>query len=137
MSYTRRFVLILDSLLLVLSLLLLAPRFTGLTWHEWLGAALIPPIVLHLFLSWTWIVNAFRRAFSREGTRRARVNLILNAALFVAFILELISGIAISQAALPWMGIHTIDDYAWRGLHNESCTFIRLLMALHVAMNWH
>jgi hypothetical protein len=136
MNYTRKFTLSLDALLLVVCLVLLAPRFSGLHWHEWLGVVVIVPLLLHLLLSWTWIVVAFRRIFSSDGSLRGRINLLLNVALFVAFVVELVSGLVISQAALPFFGIHTLDDWAWRRLHNQTTTWIRILVALHVAMNW-
>lgn len=136
MSYSRKFALYLDAMLLVLCLVLLAPRFSGLRWHEWLGVAIVPPLMLHLLLSWSWITVALRRIFSTEGSIRSRINLLLNGALFVAFIVELVTGLVISQAALPLFGVHTLDDWAWRRLHNQTTTWIRLLIALHVAMNW-
>ena len=136
MNYTRRFTLTLDTLLLVVCLLLLAPRFSGLRWHEWLGVAIVPPIVLHLLLSWTWIAGAFRRIFSSEGTWRGRINLLLNLALFFFFVFEVVTGLMISQVSLPWFGMHMLDDSAWRILHNKITTWVRLTLAFHLAMNW-
>ena len=136
MNYTRKFTLTLDTLLLVISLVLLAPRFSGLRWHEWLGVAVVPPIVLHLLLSWSWIAGAFRRIFSSEGTWRGRVNLLLNLALFFFFVFEVVTGLMISQVSLPWFGFHMLDDSAWRILHNKITGQVRILLALHLAMNW-
>ena len=136
MNYTRRFTLYLDAALFVVCLVLLAPRFSGLRWHEWLGVVIVPAVILHLLLSWTWITVALRRLFSADGSIRGRINLLLNSALFVAFVVELVTGLVISQAALPWLGVHTLDDWAWRRLHNQTTQWIRIFIALHVAMNW-
>ena len=136
MNYTRKFTLSLDALLLVVCLVLLAPRASGLRWHEWLGVAVTLPLLLHLLLSWTWITGAFRRIFSADGSWRGRINLLLNVALFAAFVIELVTGLAISQAALPFFGVHTLDDWAWRRLHNQTTPWIRIFIALHVAINW-
>ena len=136
MNCSRKFTLWLDALLLVVCLILLAPRASGLRWHEWLGVAVVPALVLHLLLSWTWITVALRRIFSTAGSLRGRINLLLNTALFVAFVVELVSGLVISQVSLPFLGVHTLDDWAWRRLHNQTTSWIRLFIALHVAMNW-
>lgn len=125
----------LDLLLLGGVLLAYAPRATGLPLHEWLGIALVLPVVLHLLLSWSWI-SAGVRAFL--GARpRSRVNFVLNLLLFILFVLEIVSGMMISQVALHTLGIGTVDDRAWRALHNLGLNWMLLLLGLHVAMNWH
>jgi hypothetical protein len=65
-----------DTLLLVLCLFLMSPRLTGLALHEWFGVALILPVLVHLLLSWRWIVTALKRAFV-PTRRRDLVNLLV------------------------------------------------------------
>ncbi len=57
----NRFVLSFDAGLFLLFVILLSPRLTGLPVHEWLGIALAGPVLLHLLLSWRWLVTATRR----------------------------------------------------------------------------
>jgi hypothetical protein len=125
----------LDLLLLGALLLLLSPRLTGLPLHEWLGLSLGLPLVAHLLYSWPWIATNTRR-LARQSDRRARVNYVLNALLFALIVVVLTSGIAISQVALPSVGLHTIEDRSWRALHNQSLNWLVLLTGLHLAMNW-
>ena len=80
---SKTFTFALDALLLVLGLLLMSPHLTGLAWHEWIGVAFLLPLLVHLLLSWRWIVTALRHAFVPARWRDA-VNLALNAVLFVS-----------------------------------------------------
>lgn len=129
------FVFSLDALLLVLSLVLMAPRATGLALHEWIGIALLLPLLVHLLLSWRWIVTALQRAL-RPPRRRDTVNLALNALLFVSTVVVIVSGLVISRVALPWLGIGTVDDLTWRTTHNNWTDVMWWTVCAHVAMNW-
>jgi hypothetical protein len=131
----RRFVFYLDTALLVVFLVLLSPRSTGLTVHEWLGIALALPLFVHLLLAWSWIATAARRLRPPVKTRDT-VNAILNAALFVSAAVVVVSGLVISRVALPLFGVDTIDDRVWRGMHNRWTTIMLLSVSAHIAMNW-
>ena len=128
-------VLWLDAGLLLLFLLAIAPRLTGLALHEVVGIAFLVPLLAHLLLSWRWIASGVRRSL-RPGARRARVNYLLNAALFVLTVTVVVAGLAISRVVLPALGIRTFDDGAWRFLHNNTVNWVHLAVALHIAMNW-
>lgn len=124
-----------DLALLVALVLLFSPRLTGLPVHEWLGMAFCLPLLLHLVLSWSWI-SAGTARFIRGSNARARTNYVLNWILFILVSIEVASGIAISQVALPSIGVPTINDREWRALHNQALNWTLLLVGLHVAMNW-
>jgi Domain of unknown function (DUF4405) len=134
-SPAREIELWLDTLLLVLFLLLLAPRLTGLPTHEWIGVVLGVPIFVHLIFSWAWISTGTKRLLA-NAPLRSRVNYGINAVLFVLTTVEIVSGVAISQVALPSMGISTINDRSWRALHNLTLNWLLLALGLHVAINW-
>ncbi|HSY50776.1 MAG TPA: DUF4405 domain-containing protein [Thermoanaerobaculia bacterium] len=124
----------LDSALLAALLLLLAPRMTGLPIHEWIGISFCAPVLIHVLLSWRWIVATLRSLPSR--TTRTRINVLINTALFVLTVIEIVSGLVISRVALPLLGLHTIEDGSWRALHNQALNFTKLAVGLHIAMNW-
>ena len=124
-----------DVSLLLALLLLFSPRLTGLALHEWLGLALALPLVVHLLLSWRWIRTATLRLAQGSGAR-ARINYILNWILFVLIVIEVASGFAISEVAVPTIGIPTVNDRAWRALHNQTLNLTLLVIGLHIAMNW-
>ena len=127
--------ILLDVFLFVCLILLLSPFSTGLSGHEFLGAILFPLIILHLLFSWSWIKGSTRRFLVQSGWRE-RFNYMLNLTLFVFVVLEIVSGLVISQVFVPSLGIKTINDGAWRGLHNQSSVGIVILISLHISLNW-
>ena len=134
-SPRRRFIICLDTALLIIFILLLSPRLTGLPWHEVLGFIFFIPIIIHLLIAWPWIQNSTKKFFKAANTR-TRVNFFLNTILFILVITELISGFLISQVALPGLGIKTINDRSWRAVHNQTLNFTMLFAGLHIAVNW-
>ena len=134
-SPRRKLIICLDTALLIIFILLLSPRMTGLALHEVLGIVFFIPIMLHLLLAWTWIQNATRKFF-KTASNRTRFNFLLNTILFILVISELTSGFLISEVALPNVGIKTINDRAWRSVHNAPLNFVLLFAGLHIAINW-
>jgi hypothetical protein len=134
-SPRRRFVVFLDTTLLIIFILLLSPRMTGLALHEILGFIFFVPIIIHLLIAWPWIQNATKKFF-RTASGRTRFNFFLNTVLFIILITELVSGFIISQVILPKFGISTINDRSWRAVHNLPLNFFVLFIGLHIAMNW-
>jgi len=133
--FRRAAAIYIDVALLLVLLLLFSPRLTGLPLHEWLGIALGLPLLVHLVLSWSWIHAATAR-FATQPSGRARANYVLNWLLFILIVIEVVSGSVISNVALPAIGVSTINDRAWRALHNQTLNFTLLLIGIHVAMNW-
>jgi len=129
------FLLWFDTLLLVLFLLTMAPRLTGLAVHEILGVVFAVFFLVHLLLSWQWIKAAARKLLHR-GEWRMRVNSSLNALLFVVTLIAIVAGLVISQVVLPALHIPSVDDRVWRSLHNGMASLVRIGIGLHIAMNW-
>lgn len=122
-------------MLLVVFILLLSPRMTGLALHEVLGFIFFIPLIVHLLMAWPWIQTSARKFF-QLSSRRTRFNFILNTILFILVITELVSGFFISQVVLPTLGVKTINDKIWRSVHNKTLNFTVVFAALHIALNW-
>ena len=135
MSNSNRTKLLLDIGTFVAFLITMDPRFSGLAIHEWLSLALAGTIVVHLLLNWEWIVNVTKRLFVRS-TNGARVNYVLNWLLFIDGVLLVLSGILISESAMPALNIVLPMNFAWRRLHDVSANLALLIMGLHLAMHW-
>ena len=135
MSNSNRTKLFLDIALFVAFLITMDPRFSGLAIHEWLSIAAAATVIVHLLLSWSWIVNVTRRFFAK-ATNGARVNYVLNWLLFIDGILIMLSGIMISESAMPALGIVLPMNFAWRRLHDMSANLSLLIMGVHLAMHW-
>ena len=128
----------LDVALLVSVCVLQTVAFTGLVIHEWLGLAMIGMVLAHLLLAWGWIATQSRRFFAMQ-TLRERVNYLLNLGLFAGVIAVIVSGILISQQAIPALTETAAApnmDWRWDTLHNEFSDTVVLLAGLHLAINW-
>ncbi len=51
-------------------------------------------------------------------------------------ILEIVSGVIISQILLPSFGVKTVNDWKWPALHNQTSVGIVIIISFHIAMNW-
>jgi cytochrome b len=127
--------LIVDSAIFLAFLVAMAPHFSGMAIHEWLGIAFGAAIITHLLLHWSWLVEITKRFFGKAGWS-ARINYILNALLFIDIVLIIFSGLMISQVALPLIGIQLAQSMGWRGLHGTFADLFVVLVGLHVALHW-
>lgn len=124
-----------DILIFIAFLIAMEPHSSGLAIHEWLTLAMLAAMIVHLLLSWDWIVETTRRFFGKLGPQN-RINYILNWLLFIDGTLLMISGILISEVALPSLGIQLPTGFAWRQLHDISANFALILLGLHTALHW-
>lgn len=125
----------LDGAVFVAFLVAMAPRFSGIAIHEWLSIAFGAAIVVHLLLHWEWIVAVTRHLFSRAQWS-ARVNYALNLLLFIAMVVVILTGLLISEAALPMIGIEAPRGGVWRPLHTISADLTVFIVGLHLALHW-
>ena len=127
--------LIVDSVIFLAFLVAMAPHFTGMAIHEWLGIAFGAAITTHLLLHWQWIVEITKRFFGKAQWS-ARINYILNALLFIDITLIIFSGLMISEEALPLIGLQLAQSRSWRGLHGTFADLFVVLVGLHAALHW-
>ena len=125
----------LDILIFIVFLIAMDPNTSGLAIHEWLTLSMLAALTVHLLLSWDWITKITSRFLGKMGTQN-RINYILNWLLFVDGTLIMVSGIIISEVALPFMGIKLPMGFAWRRLHDMSANIGLLLLGLHTALHW-
>ena len=124
-----------DILIFIAFLVTMVPRSSGLAIHEWLSLSMLAAMTVHLLLNWDWIIQITTRFFGKLGGLN-RVNYILNWLLFVDGTLIMISGIMISESALPLMGIHLPQGFGWRRLHDMSANLFLLMLGIHTALHW-
>ena len=56
--------------------------------------------------------------------------------IFVMMIFALFTGVVISEAALPTMGITVTIDPFWSAMHDLSANLTMILIGVHLAMHW-
>lgn len=127
--------LVLDLIIFFIFLIAMDPRSSGIAIHEWLATSAIAALVVHLLLSWDWIVNITRR-FVGKVNSISRINYILNWLLFIDGTIIMLSGFMISESLLPYLGIHVSSGFAWRRIHDISANFFLLLLGAHTALHW-
>jgi cytochrome b561 len=127
--------LIVDSTIFLAFLVAMAPRFSGMAIHEWLGIAFGAAIITHLLLHWQWIVEITKRLFGKAQWS-ARINYILNTLLFIDITVIIFSGLMISNVALPALGVQLALAGSWRMLHTTAANLFLVLIGLHVALHW-
>jgi hypothetical protein len=124
-----------DVAIFLAFLVAMAPHLSGIPVHEWLSIAFGAVIIVHLLLHWSWIVEITRRLFGKVQWN-ARINYVLNAALFIDMTIAMFTGFMISEAALPVFGIATTRGGVWEELHHVSANGSMVLVGLHVALHW-
>ncbi len=131
----RSYMFLTDILLSLIFLLLFSLLLTGLQIHELAGIAFFVLMLMHLVFSWTWIKLSVKKILREENWNK-RFNFLLNATLFILVVLQVCSGLVISQVLLPALGIKTINDWAWRSLHSDCSRIMVIVISLHIALNW-
>jgi hypothetical protein len=124
----------LDLALLVAYIVAYSFGFTGQEVHEWLSLALATVMLLHLSLHWDWVLRATSRLWRRGGRRRAvwLVDLLL----LITMTLCVLSGVLVSQFALPALGVHLTPGSNWNHVHDVTAQLTLALVATHVALSW-
>ena len=125
----------LDILIFVAFLVTMDPYSSGIPIHEWLSLSMLAALTLHLLLSWDWITGISQRFLGKLGLQN-RINYILNWLLFIDGTLLIVSGVMISEVALPFLGINLPKGFAWRRLHDMSANLGLLMLGLHTALHW-
>jgi hypothetical protein len=127
--------LMIDIIIFFIFLITMDPRSSGIAVHEWLATSAIAALVVHLLLSWDWIVNITRR-FIGKVSGISRTNYILNWLLFIDGTVIMLSGFMISESLLPFLGIKLPRGFDWRSVHDVSANFFLLLLGIHTALHW-
>lgn len=110
------------------------PALTGVPAHEWLGLALLVPVVVHCALHADWITAALARLGRGGGPAHAAL-LALDAALLASFMTVLVSGLGISGTALQALGLYADGYYVWGPLHAVAAKALLALLLVHVAVH--
>ncbi|MCI2228863.1 DUF4405 domain-containing protein [Polaribacter sp. MSW13] len=122
----------LDLFFFVLMILVLIPQSTGIAIHEWFSFILLLPFFLHLIVNWNWIVTHSKKLFERK----IKFDYIFNWVLYIVMLVVTVSGIVISEAALPSIGIHFKITPFWTMIHNASASLFIGFLGIHLALHW-
>ncbi|MEA4854690.1 MAG: DUF4405 domain-containing protein [Christensenella sp.] len=103
---------------------------TGLLWHEIIGLVLLGVVGVHLLLNRKQ-TKALAQSFSRKNAK-AKILFIFDIILTICFILTIVSGILISEAVFPNLGISTPELVTF----HTSIPYVTLIIAgIHLGLH--
>jgi hypothetical protein len=108
--------------------------FTGVSIHEWLGLSLGAVLLVHLTSHWDWVIRTTVRVVRWRGPDR--FTYLVNLLLLFTMTLCIASGIAISQVALPSLGIHVSSNGIWHQMHSLTARLTLALLTVHIGLRW-
>lgn len=111
------------------------PQSTGVPFHEWLSLLFVVPFLLHILLNWRWVVSTSRRIFARQPAV-VRFNYAWDLLIFSLMVFSFLSGLLVSEAVLPALGLTFNIDPFWMVMHHQSSNLLVLLIGVHLAMHW-
>lgn len=111
------------------------PAWTGVAVHEWLCVITIVPLLFHVIVNWDQTLQILRR-FAALVKATPKVNLVVDAALFVVAVTVMLSGLLISQSVARTLGITIVPDALWVSTHAWSADATVLLLLVHFALHW-
>ena len=109
------------------------PGWTGISLHEWVSIAIIVPLAVHLVVNWEWCVR-IARTFVQRLFHASRANFVVDAALLVASVAVMLSGVMVSRIP-AWLGADVAQPVAWAALHSWSADAIIALFAVHALLH--
>ncbi len=127
--------LVIDTGILAAFLVAMEPGLTGLPIHEWFAIAFGGTIIVHLLLHWRWIIQV-GQGFLIKFFHGSRLKFVVDAMLFLSFIMAMMSGLMISRSVLPFLPLLVGRNFVWTRLHAVSASAMLLLVCLHFALSW-
>ena len=111
------------------------PAITGIGLHEWLGLGALLAFLVHAAMHVDWALEALRGSLARPSWARTG-NLALDLLVVVAFMACAVSGLLVSGAVLPALGLYAEGYYFWDPLHATSAKLLLALLLVHVVVHW-
>ena len=124
-----------DAVALAVYLVVATPALTGVAVHEWLGIGVFVVFFVHAVQHAGWVADTVRTALSSPAPARV-ANLALDALVLAAFMVVTVSGLLISGAVLPALGLYADGYYFWDPLHAISAKALLALLLVHVVVHW-
>ncbi len=133
MKKFNRVKLALDIVLLVLLLLMYKKDVLGLSFHEIGGIALCGLFIIHKLFNIKWILAISGKLFSKNVSRRLKLNWLIDFLQLVSFIYILVSGILISKVVFP-SGVRGASLI--KTGHYAASALALLLVGVHIGLHY-
>ena len=124
--------LAIDVIALAVYLVVSNPALTGIDAHEWLGLGVLLVFLVHCVAHADWVGSALfgfgRAAWSVRG------NLALDVLILAAFAVVMVSGLGVSGAVLPSMGLYVEGYFFWDPLHSIAAKVLLAALLVHLVV---
>lgn len=126
----NRFKRIIDALMIVLLMCLMAFQVTGEQAHEWIGIVMVMLVIVHQILNKKWYVVLFKCKYNLYRI----FSTIINVLLLISFLFTAISGMSMSNHAVPFLyGFINVNNA--RVMHLAFSYWSFILMGIHLGMH--
>lgn len=130
----NRKIIAVDIAALVGLVVVLNPAVTGVGLHEWVGLGAFALLFVHCVQHFDWIAETIAGMVRRPVPTRVG-NFVLDALILVALVVVMLSGLLVSGAVLPSLGLFANGYYFWDPLHAISAKVLLALLLVHVAVH--
>jgi len=104
----------------------------GLAFHEWAGILILIGFIVHVAVSWDWVVAVTKRLFGATKPR-ARFQYVLDILVLVSMAWTIVSGVLISRIATPQLAS---SAPLWRATHVPISYLTLIIIGVHLGMHW-
>ena len=111
------------------------PAWTRIAIHEWLSVIVIVPLLFHVIINWDQTLRILSR-FAEIVRATPKINIVVDAVLFVAAVTVMLSGLLISQYVMRAVGLTIMPTALWVTTHRWSADATMLLLLVHFALHW-
>ena len=121
---------IIDILMSIVLIPLMAYQVTGEAMHEWIGIAMVLLVIVHQILNRKWYTAIFKGNYQRFRVFSTVINILL----LISFTLTAISGMSMSNHAVPFL-YNLINVNTARIMHLAFSYWSFILMGLHIGLH--
>ena len=125
--------LIVDVIMAVLLLMMLSYRLVSPSFHEIGGLVVFGLFLIHIALSWKWVVAVTGKLFGKQIPWRTRLMYLLDVLLLLTVATIILSGDMISKTILIQV---SGGNFNWRTLHYFATALALLLAGVHIGLHW-
>lgn len=122
---------IVDIAMTVAIVILMAFQITGEAVHEWMGIVMFVLFICHTILNRVWYKQIIRGHYSAVRILQT----ILDIALLISFIVTAVSGMMMSQYAVPFLRVSRLIGSA-QSLHLAFSHWTFILISAHLGLHW-
>ncbi len=121
---------IIDGIMSIILIPLMAYQVTGEALHEWFGVSMVILLILHQIINRKWYQGLFKGSYKLFRIFSVMINLLL----LISFALTAISGVSMSNHAVPFL-YNLINVNTARVMHLAFSYLAFIFMGLHIGMH--